>query len=248
MNDSKLDEILFKEKQLRPWLMWEADRFVLIALLEAIRPKVAIEIGTAHGGSTAVLCRYSQTVYSLDLDPRYASELRQSFPNVTFVTGSSQETLPDLLKQLNDKHAEIGFILIDGDHSYGGVLVDIESILRYRPVCPTYVLMHDSFHPTCRRAMRDASWSACQYVHSVELDLSVGHFDLDPAYWRHMWGGFALAIMRPEVREGDLQVRARHEPQYRIIRWHSANWNPIWYSLGKLRRMLRKIVRPATEG
>ncbi len=219
--------------------MWEADRLVLFSMLEAIRPKVAIEIGTAHGGSLGAISQYSQTVYTLDINPRCESVLGKSFPNATFITGSSRETLPKLLEQLDDEDAEIGFVLIDGDHAYNEVLADIQSVLQYRPRCPTYVLMHDSFHPACRRAMRDAPWSVCPYVHSVELDLSVGHLDLDPKFWRKMWGGFALATLRPEKRERELVVHGRHEPQYRIVRWYSSNFNLVLTLLWKLRKLLR---------
>jgi len=235
VSNSSLDEILFNEKQPRNWQMWMSERLILRAVLEEIRPKISIEIGTAQGGSLGMISKYSEKVYTLDISPNCKAALGESFPNTTFITGNSKETLPELLRQLDDTDGEIGFILIDGDHSYKGVLTDIRTLLEYRPRCPTYILMHDSYHPACRRAMKDAPWESCPYVHSVQLDLSVGHLHLDGAQWRKMWGGLALATLQPNKREHQLTVEEYNKTEHHIIRWFSSSFNPLLYLLRRLR-------------
>ena len=62
-----------------------------------------------------------------------------------------------------------------------------------------------------------------QDVHAVELDYLPGILTRDPEAYREMWGGFALAILLPEPRSGDLVVKARMEEQFRIVYRRSAH-------------------------
>src|SRR5437868_8530331 len=57
------------------WEMSPSEQVALVFLLEYLRPKVAIEIGTRFGGSLQVLSHFSDRVYSLDIDAEVPSRL-----------------------------------------------------------------------------------------------------------------------------------------------------------------------------
>jgi predicted O-methyltransferase YrrM len=46
------------------WMMSPAEQVALSFLLDRLRPKVAIEIGTRFGGSLQVISQYAERVYS----------------------------------------------------------------------------------------------------------------------------------------------------------------------------------------
>lgn len=215
---SSLNELLFGE-YIDDWIMQHEERSALISLLAAIRPECAIEIGTANGGSLSAISKFSRLVYSLDIDPTCPERLAGMFSNVEFITGPSQETLPPLLQRLRENGVNIEFTLIDGDHSRRGVKTDIENLLRVRPTRPLYVILHDSFMPKCRRGMVEADWGASPYVHFVELDFIPGRFEHN----REMTCGFALAILLPFERRGQLVIHMERESIYRAVLRHSVH-------------------------
>ena len=171
-----------EQKSLSEWLMSPAEQVAMLFLLEQLRPKVAIEIGTRFGGSLQVLARFCERVYSLDIDPDVPRRLEGKYPNVEYLIGPSDETLPPLIDRLQREGAELGFALVDGDHSTEGVRKDIDNLLRYRPIVPFYIVMHDSFIPSCRDALKQANWSANAHVHAVDLDFTTGGVSPSPHF------------------------------------------------------------------
>ncbi|MDB5350938.1 MAG: hypothetical protein JWN86_2185 [Planctomycetota bacterium] len=188
------------------WLMTPAEQVGMLYLLNQLRPKVAIEIGTRFGGSLQVLSRYSDKVYSLDIDPEVTKRLHGRFSNVEYLTGPSDEVLPGLLDRLQADEAELSFALVDGDHSTEGVRKDIDALLKYTPRVPMYIVMHDSFHGVCRDGLKAADWAGCPYVHAVELDFVPGIVNPFPASLGQLWGGLALGVLKPEPRSGPLEI------------------------------------------
>ena len=199
------------------WQMLACEQTTLVALLAGTRPKVAIEIGSRYGGSMQVLSKYADRVISVDIDPTCDERLGPRFPNVEFVTGDSRATFAPLMSRLDEECAEVGFVLIDGDHTAAGVSSDISGLRRYHPRCPMFVVMHDSFNPDVREGIRTAPWLANPYVHAVELDFAPGVLTLDPSAYREMWGGLALAVLLPTPRTNGLDVTARHEKHFRQV-------------------------------
>ena len=116
--------------------MSPSEQVALIFLLEYLRPKVAIEIGTRYGGSLQVISHFSDSVYALDIDPKVPIRLKGKFTNVEYVIGPSTQTLPPLLEKLQRDHADLAFVLVDGDHSSEGIRKDIDNILQFRPTSP----------------------------------------------------------------------------------------------------------------
>ena len=208
---AELKSLLFDAQGYLPrWQMETGERATLIHLLSTLRPEGAIEIGTAFGGSLSAISKFSRRVWTLDKDPACAERLAATFPEVTFLTGKSTDTLPPLVAELTAARAPLGFVLIDGAHTRETVRADIDNLLRFRPTaCPLFVLMHDSFNPDCRAGIAEAAWADNPHVHQVELDFVSGILHEAEGKRGQMWGGFALAVLRPEERAGELTITAR---------------------------------------
>lgn len=192
-----------------PWMMSYGERLVLFSILQHVQPEAAIEIGTAMGGSLQLIARFARKVYSLD---QSHDQLKQVFSNVELRTGDSKEHLPVLLRELDRRDEKLGFVLIDGAHDEPGARADIDNLLSYIPKVPLYVVMHDSFNPSVRKAIRTAKWRKNRHVHYVELDfIHGGVITHVPQFENQMWGGFALAILLPEPRKHSLQIQALME-------------------------------------
>jgi hypothetical protein len=196
------------------WQMNPAERLALVALLDFLRPRLSMEIGSKFGGSLAVLSHYSERVVSLDIDPTVPERLKR-FDNVDFVIGDSRKTLPSVLQGLEETKEPLSFALIDGDHTAAGVRRDIESFLGYCPVKPLYILMHDSFNPDVRKGIKTAGWEDCAQVQALDLDFVPGVMIAERPLAREMWGGFALAVLGPDRRKGRLKTTAGAELVYR---------------------------------
>jgi len=199
------------------WMMSPAEQMAMVYLLEHLRPRVGIEIGTRFGGSLQVLAKYCDRVFSLDVDPDVPLRLAGRHSNVEYVIGPSRETLPPLLSRLSAEEAPLAFVLVAGDHSAYGVKPDIDHILDYKPVVPLYVVMHDSFNLECRRGLVEARWADCPYAHVVELDFVAGSVNLSPTFREQLWRGLALGVLLPERREGRLEVIGRSTRTYERV-------------------------------
>jgi hypothetical protein len=227
------------------WQMTRWEKYGFASLLEAAKPKVALEIGTYKGGSLQVIAQHAGKVYSLDLDASLGARLGPRFPNVEFLPGDSRAILPGLIDRIQERDEELGFVLIDGDHSTEGVRDDINAVLRYIPVRPVFIVFHDSFHPPCRQGILTADWAGCEYVDYVEIDFVPGvyhHEAFDTAPARTMFGGLAVAVMRPERRAGPLTIHQSQEGLFETVLRSSshvaARRSLLGRALGKAKRMV----------
>jgi cephalosporin hydroxylase len=230
------------------WLMTDAERSALYALLSELRPACAIEIGTYKAGSLTTISKFCKHVYTLDIDPSFRDTYEDRFPDVQFIVGDSAETLPPLLKEIQRLDEPLGFILIDADHTENGMRRDIENILRYIPTRPLYIIMHDSFNPDCRRGMLKANWSSNPHTHLVELDYIAGRFISNEKGDRHrqMWCGFALAILLPEPRDGKILIHQNEGFLFQKTYWHSIHsYRKVrnLVSIRKLKSKGRKFIK-----
>lgn len=236
------------------WWMTDAERLALYGLLSELRPACAIEVGVYRAGSLGVLSRFCGKVYALDVDPDCKTLFSDKFANVEFVTGDSRITLPHVLQRIEAAGEELGFVLIDADHSREGVQRDINHVLCYTPSRPLYVLTHDSFNPECRKGIRDADWSSNSHVHLVELDFVTGQFDNHKELnaERQMWCGFALAILLPEDRTGAVAMHANESLAFETVRRSSVHrgrawWNPLNMP-GEISYAVKRLLRRRAPG
>jgi predicted O-methyltransferase YrrM len=223
-----------------PWSMSKAEQSVLIQLLQQIKPKVSIEIGTYNGGSLQALSAYSEQVYAIDLMPKYRDERCDAFNNVDYLIGDSKTIVPELVDKLNNSNDTVEFVLIDGDHSSQGVLDDITNILKLVPKQPIVIILHDSFNPNCRKGIKAYNYNSNNYVHAVELDYVTGLFNHDGLY-REMWGGFAAIFMKPEKRTKSLTVKAYQEKLYKITYYKSIHfYRKLFWFLKPIYKVFKK--------
>jgi hypothetical protein len=213
------------------WEMIDAERAVLLALVSTLKPLSAIEVGVYKGGSLGILAAHSKKVFALDIDPACEGHTQQ-FPNVEFIGGPSERTLPTLIDQIQASREPLNFVLIDAAHTAEGVRADIENILRYRPQQPLYIVMHDSFNPVCRMGIKEARWSANPYVHLVELDFTIGRLVTNPESpdFRQMWDGLALAVLLPEERTAPLAVHENEALLFQTALRQSVHRSENWWS------------------
>lgn len=223
-----LNELLFGE-YIEDWLMTQQERMAVINLLDKIKPECSIEIGTMHGGSLSAISKFSQKVYSLDCDPSSKEKLSEIFPNVEFLTGYSNDTLPPLLDNLQQMGIPVEFALIDASHTAEGVKQDIENLIKYVPLKPLYIVIHDSFMPMCRKGIMDADWASSPYVHFVEVDFIPGRFNSDKNKdsYREMTCGLAIALMAPVKREKELNLLVDGELPFNILKQNSIHKKSI---------------------
>jgi hypothetical protein len=204
--------------------MTAQEKAAMVQLLDCVAPPVALEIGTNRGGSLQVIAPRAGCAYALDQNPLVPEWIGTRFPNVTFRIGNSQALLPGVLREVEAKREELGFVLIDGDHTCEGVRQDVNAVLGYTPLRPVYVVMHDSFNPDVRAGILAADWQASPHVHYVQLDFVGGQLAPGPK-GLEMWGGLGLALLLPKTRTGGLPIRQSGQPMFNIVRHFSSHVN-----------------------
>lgn len=226
------------------WQMTRWEKFGLDAVLRTAKAPVAIEVGTYQGGSLQLIARHATKVYSIDISSQYREQLSKAIPNAVFRTGDSKTELPQLLREIQQKTEDLGFVLIDGDHSEQGVRTDLNAALAYTPTRPLLIVLHDSFNPSCRKGILSADWSS-PYIHFAEIDFVPGVFHakaFDTAEAGTMYGGLALIIMQPARRTGPLTVHQCQEGMFDAVFLQSIHAHPP-RSPGLLRRTARWLRR-----
>lgn len=169
------------------------ERAALEGLLCQLGPQLAIEIGTAEGGSLARLAAHSAEVHSFDLvEPQPEA---RNLSNVTFHTGDSHRLLPDLLARLADEGRNVDFVLVDGDHSADGICQDIRDLLNSPAIGQTIIVIHDTMNETVRSGLERVRYAAYPKVAYLELDLVAGYMFREPALLHELWGGLGLVVV-----------------------------------------------------
>jgi hypothetical protein len=172
------------------WQMAPGERAALEGLLAQIRPALAIEIGTAQGGSLRRLAHYSEEVHAFDLSPEVD---RAQFPNVSFHVGDSHELLPRVLAELARQGRNVDFALVDGDHRAPGVRQDVEALLASPALRQSTIVMHDAMNEEVRGAIERIDWAAHEKV--AYVDLSFVQLDHSAGGLGERWGGLGLVLI-----------------------------------------------------
>jgi predicted O-methyltransferase YrrM len=165
----------------------------LASAVEAIKPKIILEIGTARGGTLLIWSRLaSERVISCDLeDMKVQSGLFQGFPppgsrcRVTLLSGDSHD--PDFRRrvagELGGRKAD--FLFIDGDHTEAGVTADYENYRGF--VRPGGII---AFHDIVQKQLLPSN-QVCHFWKRVKKEALAEEFISDPNQT-----GFGIGIIR----------------------------------------------------
>jgi hypothetical protein len=176
------------------------ERAALEGVLALAKPNLAIEIGTAEGGSLRRIAAHAGEVHSFDLvEP--PSDLRE-LENVTFHTGSSHELLAPVLAGFAGSDRNVDFVLVDGDHSADGVRRDLSELLSSPALGRTLVLVHDTANERVREGVDAARVDRFAKVVHVDLDAVAGAMYRAPEIRHELWGGLGLILVDADEPRG----------------------------------------------
>ena len=179
------------------WQMAPGERAALEGLLADVKPRLAIEIGTAQGGSLERIAAHSEEVHTFDFEGQVDEA---AFPNVTFHHGDNHVLLPRLLAGFEQAGRNVDFVLVDADHSSAGVRRDLEDLLCSGAVRETFILLHDTMNEGVSSGLEAIDLDA----HPKVVFCDLGFVELDPHArgLREIWGGLGLVICDDHGRLG----------------------------------------------
>lgn len=193
--DQSIDRLPFVNDA--PWQMSFGERAALEGLLAQLRPELALEIGTAEGGSLSRIAAHSGEVHSIDLVPPQLPVADE--PHVRLHGGDSRERLPALLAEFAANGRNVDFVLIDGDHSADGVRADLEDVLASDAVRETVIVLHDTINEEVRRGIESVDFSAHAKIRLVDLDFVPGAVSIVTEYRGQLWGGLGVIVCTREA-------------------------------------------------
>jgi hypothetical protein len=175
------------------WQMTAGDRAALEGLLSQVQPRLAIEIGTAEGGSLRRIAAHSSQVLSFDLvaPPIDRSEL----PNVVLHTGDSHALLPKTLAALARQGTNVDFVLVDGDHTPEGVEQDARDLLASEAIRSSVVVFHDVMNDAVRDGLGRINVASEPKVVYLDLDFLAGRINYGGDFHHQLWGGLGLMVV-----------------------------------------------------
>jgi len=191
-----------------PWQMSFGERAALEGVVAQLQPRLAVEIGTAEGGSLRRIAAHSEEVHSFDLvppDPGLAS-----IENAHFHTGDSHELLPRFLAELDASGRTVDFALVDGDHTADGARRDILDLLGSAAVSSTVILAHDTMNDEVREGLESVDYASYEKVALVELDFLSGYLARAEPYRLQLWGGLGLIVVDDASGAGVIRDRRFH--------------------------------------
>jgi methyltransferase family protein len=190
------------------WQMALGERAAIEGVLATLRPRLAIELGTAQGGSLGRIAAHSVEVHTFDLEP----EPLDLPDHVHLHAGDSHMLLRQVLAEFADAGRNVDFALVDGDHTTDGVRRDLTDLLESPAVGRTVIMLHDMANPAVRGGVRAVDFARFPKVAYVDL----GFVELAQpggALADH-WGGLGLVVVDPK---GSLIELARARPVVRDI-------------------------------
>jgi len=173
-----------------PVLMLPSERLLLYSLIQALRPKRCVEIGTHKGGSALIITAALDEVGSgslvcIDPTPLVAEEhWTRVAHRAVLLTGESPGALAEAARVAG---GSFDFAFVDGDHSYHGVLRDMEGVLSVL-ADEAFILCHDAHFPEVAEAIDATLQVRADLVTDCGL-LSVDRSIDDEG---RVWGGLRL--------------------------------------------------------
>jgi Methyltransferase domain len=178
------------------WQMTYGERFALEGLLSQLKPRLAIETGTAQGGSLRRIAAHTDEVHAFDLVPAVA-DLAEELPNAHFHIGDSAILLPQVLSEFESAERHVDFALIDGDHSFEGVQRDTRAILDSAACRHTVIVFHDAANDEVRGGLEAMDLPSHPRVALCMLDFVPGYICVagHATYPLAIWNGLGLVVL-----------------------------------------------------
>jgi hypothetical protein len=206
------------------WQMAFGERAAVEGLVAALRPALAIELGTAQGGSLSRIAAHSGEVHTFDLEPTAADLPGHVHQHV----GDSHALLPQLLAELAAAGRNVAIALVDGDHTPGGVRRDLTDLLESPAVGHTVIVLHDMANEAVRGGVREVDFA--RYPRVAYVDLGFVEIPQREGALAEHWGGLGLVVVD---QDGTLVERADDRPVIRDVR---ATEPPLRRATAPLRR------------
>jgi Methyltransferase domain len=178
------------------WLTFPGERAAIEGVLSAVRPSVAIEIGTFRGGTLERICAHSQEVHVFDVQ-RFPELTPERFPDVVFHIGDSNELLPRVLDQLAESSKNVDFVFVDAEHTKEAVRLDVESLVSSGCTARTAILLHDTLVPQVRAGVEAIDFAAHPKVRFVDLDFVSGRVMSEGKSKDDLLSGLGLIVTAP---------------------------------------------------
>ncbi|MQA75264.1 MAG: class I SAM-dependent methyltransferase [Solirubrobacterales bacterium] len=167
------------------------ERAALEGILAQVKPRLAVEIGTAEGGSLSRIAAHSEEVHSIDLVRCPAPQPE----HVELHVGDSRRLLPELLERFASEGRVVDFVLVDGDHAREGVRQDLIDLLASPAISATVIVMHDTLNGLVRAGITDVDFASNPAVAFVELDFVGGYMARTGPFAGQLWGGLGVAVV-----------------------------------------------------
>lgn len=174
------------------WQMSFGERAALEGVLAQLRPRLALEIGTAGGGSLERIAAYSGEVHAIDLT--FASMTRELPECVVLHAGPSAALLAPLLSSFAQMARRLDFALVDGDHSFEGVVSDLGTLLDSPTTARSVILIHDTMNAEIRAGLESMRLERYEKVVYYEPDFIPGYVYGDGECRGSAWGGIGLLL------------------------------------------------------
>jgi len=187
-NSKKLDNILkitFNSNFIRPIQIREEIKNLLL-ILDKVKPKVILEIGTARGGTLFLFSNVADeeaTLISVDLNQTIEKRIlfkyiKKEKQKIFLIQGDSHSI--ETLKKIEGilKGRNVDFLFIDGDHSYEGVKKDFEmysplvrkgGIIAFHDIIPDYYTKY---------GIKTDSWAGEVYKFWNEIKEKYEHMEI----------------------------------------------------------------------
>ncbi len=184
------------------WQMTYGERFALEGLLTQLQPSLAIETGTADGGSLRRIAAHADEVHAFDI-AREVARLGDDIPNATIHIGDSAVLLPRVLGDLAAGGRHVDFALIDGDHSYEGVRRDATAVVDSDACRQTVIVFHDTANAEVRAGLESLDLAAHDKVALCIWDFVPGYLVVKghPHHPHAAWNGLGLVILGGHERD-----------------------------------------------
>jgi hypothetical protein len=193
------------------WQMRYGERFALEGVVSVLEPALAIEVGTADGGSLRRIAAHAREVHAFDIAPRVA-EVVAPIPNARAHIGDSRSTLPAALAGFERAGRNVDFALLDGDHTAAGVRHDLEALLGSGACRRTVVMLHDTANDEVRRGIEELDLPHHPKVALTMPDFVPGRLVVrDHVYSRQCWNGLGLLMLDADREPGPAVVEVDHE-------------------------------------